>query len=94
MTDIIDEIEIIESLPMTKGEIIALINETIQMDKWTVSDLADGREIDIFPEWMSLIEKIAWDYRWAGWEVFHYIHGDRQYLSFTNPYKRKFNGRR
>lgn len=81
------------ALPMSKDEVIVMINETLEDKNWSVNDLADGREVEVFPEWKTFIEAITWDYRWAGWEVFHYLHGEREFLSFTNPRKRRFNGR-
>ena len=75
---------------MSKSEIIGLINESLDMKNWTIGDLANGKEIDVFSEWKSIIGKIIWDYRFAGWEVFHYKTSKREYLSFTNPNKRMF----
>ena len=89
--DLIIEVPI--PLAMTKDEVINLINETLEEKNWSINDLADGREVEVFLEWKSFIEQIVWDYRWVGWEVFHYLHGKREYLSFTNPKKKLFNSR-
>jgi hypothetical protein len=74
---------------MSKAEIISLINESIDMKNWTDKDLTLGKEVDIFDEWKSVMDKIIWEYKFAGWNVFHYRNGRREYLQFDFPRKEK-----
>jgi hypothetical protein len=67
------------------GDIFDLINDNLQPENWNIADIVKGKEIDVFPEWKSLMDQVVWDYRDVGWEVFHYLHGDREFLCFSAP---------
>ena len=85
--------ELIEPVKeMTEGEIIQMIDDSISnLENWSVEDKADGREIEVFPEWKKFIEKIVWKYRnERNWYVLHMLHGEREYLVFTYPPKKRF----
>ena len=73
---------------MSKGEIIELINQSLG-NPWTIIELADGKEIDLFPEWKFIIDDVIQEYNRVGWKVWHYLKGKREYISFENPSKTK-----
>lgn len=73
---------------MSLAEIFDLINGSIiNKENWKIEDLADGKEIDIFPEWSNYVDIIAEGYRKCGWElfVFQTKKDKRQYFSFVRP---------
>lgn len=76
---------------MSTNEIMLMINECIKSEVWLTTEAqASGIEIDIFPEWKGQMEQIVWSYKKAGWMVWHYLHGDREFLHFKDPSRFRF----
>lgn len=94
--------DLLEKKPNNNRKLVyKIINEHLDLDKWSTLDLSDGRIVELFPELEEIVDKVIWDYRFAGWEVFHIKEGykynsedKRNYLVFTNPAKRTYSSRK
>lgn len=84
----VNDLTIESKKELTLEEIFSLINDSIcNRENWTIEDLADGKEIDVFPEWVKYIDIIANAYKKVGWElfIFEINRKQRQYFSFQRP---------
>lgn len=86
-----DEEIIIEEVGgvMSDGEIRALINEAIRPKNWNDWEWNNGKQVDIFPEWVDQMHHIVCEYRNVGWKVLWWNHAGRQYLEFECPWRDK-----
>jgi len=71
---------------VNKKELLTFINKRLN-GFWTDAQLSDGKEIDLLPaEARAATDfSIVFEYKKAGWDVFHYVNGTREYLWFRNP---------
>ena len=89
MTD--DYKVIIEDMPITREQMITILNKKIKENKWD-ANTPKGIQIDVKPEWKELLQKdgsIFWEYEKLGWKVMWYnqkyrTKPTRSWLSFKN----------
>lgn len=85
-----EELDLID-VEVTKEDVIDFINKKLTEEAWTDKEISNGKEIDVLPEWAPHIRDIVWDFKYAGWIVFHYIQGIREFVEFTNPNVKRGN---